>query len=365
MKPVENVRREAEALAGIVPTVDLAAEEGRKDFYGRAQHQHLAPLWRVLHGLVTATPVTRAVPALWRYAEVRPYLMEACELIGAAEAERRVMVLENPGLAGQSRITQSLFAGLQIILPGEIAPAHRHVASALRFIIEGSNAFTAVAGERTMMEPGDFVITPSWTWHDHGNEGSGPMVWLDGLDMHIVNLLAASFREDLGGKAHKLERPEGAAPAEFGNNLLPVDVTHRSQTSPIFNYPYRKSRESLDALQRTRAPDAWHAYKMKYINPVNGGWAMPTISTWLQLLPKGFRTAPYRSTDGAIFTVVEGRGRSTVGGETFDWGPHDIFVAPSWSEHTHQASEDAVLFIYSDRVIQEKLDIWRESKEKA
>ena len=365
MKPVEDVRREAEALEGIVPTVDLAAEEGRKDFYGRARHQHLAPLWRVLHGLVTAKPVTRAVPALWRYADVRPYLMEACELIGAAEAERRVMVLENPGLPGQSRITQSLFAGLQIILPGEVAPAHRHVASALRFIVEGRDAFTAVAGERTMMEPGDFVITPSWTWHDHGNEGSGPMVWLDGLDMHIVNMLAASFREDLGGKAHRLERPEGSAPAEFGNNLLPVDVEHRSQTSPIFNYPYRKSRESLDALRRTRAPDAWHAYKMKYINPVNGGWAMPTISTWLQLLPKGFRSAPYRSTDSTVFTVVEGRGRSTIGGETFDWGPHDIFVAPSWMAHRHEASEDAVMFLYSDRVIQEKLDLWRESKEKA
>jgi gentisate 1,2-dioxygenase len=191
------------------------------------------------------------------------------------------------------------------------------------------------------------------------------MVWLDGLDMHIVNLLAASFREDLGGKAHRIERPEGAAPAEFGNNLLPVDAVHRSQTSPIFNYPYRKSRESLDTLARTRAPDAWHVHKMKYINPVNGGWAMPTMSTWLQLLPKGFRTAPYRSTDSTVFTVVEGRGRSTVNGETFEWGPHDIFVAPSWMAHTHEAAQDAVLFLYSDRVIQEKLDIWRESKEKA
>jgi gentisate 1,2-dioxygenase len=144
-----------------------------------------------------------------------------------------------------------------------------------------------------------------------------------------------------------------------------VDAVHRSQTSPIFNYPYRKSRESLDALQRTRAPDPWHAYKMKYINPVNGGWAMPTISTWLQLIPKGFRTAPYRSTDSTVFTVVEGRGRSTIGGETFDWGPHDIFVAPSWMAHAHEASEDAVVFLYSDRVIQEKLDLWREAKEKA
>ena len=316
MKPVENAAKQAQELEGIVPTVNLAAEEGRKDFYGRAKTQNLAPLWRVLHGLVTATPVARCVPAIWHYQDVRPYLMEACELIGAAEAERRVMVLENPGLPGQSRATQSLFAGLQIILPGEIAPAHRHTASALRFIIEGKDAFTAVAGERTMMEPGDFVITPSWTWHDHGNEGNGPMVWLDGLDMHVVNMFAASFREDMGGKAHRLERPEGAAPAEFGNNLLPVDVTHRSQTSPIFNYPYRKSRESLDTLARTRAPDPWHAHKMKFINPVNGGWAMPTISTWMQLLPKGFKTSPYRSTDSAVFTVVQGRGKSTIGGET-------------------------------------------------
>ena len=365
MKPVESVNQQAQELEGIVPTVNLAAEEGRKDFYGRAKQQNLAPLWRVLHGLVTERPVTRAVPAIWHYRDVRPHLMEACKLIGAAEAERRVMVLENPGLAGQSRITQSLFAGLQIILPGEIAPAHRHVASALRFIIEGKDAFTAVAGERTMMAPGDFVITPSWTWHDHGNEGNGPMVWLDGLDMHVVNMFAASFREDLGGKAHKLERPEGAAPAEFGNNLLPVDVVHRSQTSPIFNYPYRKSRESLDTLARMRDPDPWHAHKMKFINPVNGGWAMPTMSTWMQLMPMGFKSMPYRSTDSAVFTVVEGRGRSTIGGESFDWGKHDIFVAPSWMAHTHQSSEDAVLFIYSDRVIQEKLDIWREAKEKA
>jgi len=365
MKPVENAAKQAQELEGIVPTVNLAAEEGRKDFYGRAKTQHLAPLWRVLHGLVTATPATRCVPAIWHYRDVRPYLMEACKLIGAAEAERRVMVLENPGLPGQSRATQSLFAGLQIILPGEVAPAHRHTASALRFIIEGKDAFTAVAGERTTMEPGDFVITPSWTWHDHGNEGNGPMVWLDGLDMHVINMLAASFREDMGGKAHKLERPEGAAPAECGNNLMPVDVTHRSQTSPIFNYPYRKSRESLDTLARMRDPDPWQAHKMKFINPVNGGWAMPTISTWMQLMPKGFNSAPYRSTDSAVFTVVEGHGRSTIGGETFNWGPHDIFVAPSWMAHTHEASDDAVLFIYSDRVIQEKLDIWRESKDQA
>jgi gentisate 1,2-dioxygenase len=348
--------------SAIVPTVNLAAEAGRSDFYQRARAQNLAPLWRVLHGLVTEQPVPKCVPAIWRYTDVRPYVMESCHQISTEEAERRVMVLENPGLAGQSRITQSLFAGLQIILPGEVAPAHRHVASALRFIVEGRNAFTAVAGEKTMMLPGDFVITPSWTWHDHGNEGDGPMVWLDGLDMHIVNLLAASFREGYDGKAQNIHRPEGAAMAEAGSNMLPVDQEYGSLTSPIFNYPYLRTREALDKLARYRAINAWHGHKMRYVNPVNGGWAMPTMATWMQLLPKGFKTRPYRSTDSTVFVVVEGEGLSTIGDQTFDWQPHDIFVVPSWVAATHSGASDAVLFSYSDRAVQEKLDLLREQQ---
>lgn len=347
-------------FGGMVSTVDPVAEQGRQPFYDRAREQSLAPLWRVLHGLVTDEPRQTCVPVHWHYEKVRPYLMEACEHISAAEAERRVMVLENPGLPGQSRITQSLFGGLQIILPGEIAPTHRHVASALRFIIEGHDAYTAVAGERTTMAPGDFVITPSMTWHDHGNESDAPMIWLDGLDMHIVNLLGASFREGYPDARHPLTRPEGAAAAEFGANLLPIDYASKSKTSPIFNYPYRYTREALHQLSRTRDPDPFHGFKMKYINPTNGDWAMPTIATWAQWLPSGFRTAPYRSTDSTAFVVVEGEGRTWIGGQLFEWKPHDIFVVPSWMSFTQEASTDAVLFGYSDRVVQEKLDFWRE-----
>jgi len=346
--------------SGVVASVNLANEPGRSDFYQRASSQNLAPLWRVLHGLVTEKPVPRCEPCLWRYTDVRPYVMESCTQISTEEAERRVMVLENPGLPGQSRITQSLFGGLQIILPGETAPAHRHVASALRFIIEGRDAFTAVGGEKTMMEPGDFVITPSWTWHDHGNIGTEPMIWLDGLDMHIVNMLAASFRENYPGKVHPIHRPEGAAMAEAGVNLLPVDQTYGTQTSPIFNYPYARTREALDKLSRFREINAWHGHKMRYVNPVNGGWAMPTIATCMQLLPHGFSTRPYRSTDSTVFVVVEGSGTSKVGGVAFDWGPHDIFVVPSWVTVSHSAVADAILFSYSDRAVQDKLDLWRE-----
>jgi gentisate 1,2-dioxygenase len=346
--------------SGIVDTVNL--EAGRADFYARARTQNLAPLWRVLHGLVTETPAPQCVPAHWKYEDVRPYVMESCSQISTAEAERRVMVFENPGLPGQSRITQSLFGGLQIILPGETAPAHRHVASALRFIIEGRNAFTAVGGERTMMEPGDFVITPSMTWHDHGNIGTEPMIWLDGLDMHIVNLMAASFRQGYPGKVHPIDRPDGAAMAEAGTNMLPVDQEYGSQTSPIFNYPYSRTREALHQLSRFREVNAWHGHKMRYVNPVNGSWAMPTIATCMQLLPQGFQSKPYRSTDSTIFVVVEGSGTSQVGDRTFHWAPHDIFVVPSWVTVTHSATSESVLFSYSDRAVQEKLDLLREER---
>ncbi|MGQ0543716.1 MAG: gentisate 1,2-dioxygenase [Betaproteobacteria bacterium] len=349
--------------SGVLPTVDERAEESRQEFYARARTLHLAPLWRVLNKLVTEEPRPQCGPALWRYRDVKPYLMEACDLIAAEEAERRVLVLENPGLPGQSRITGSLFGGLQIIRPGEIAPAHRHVASALRFIIEGRNAYTAVAGERTTMEPGDFVITPSMTWHDHGSEGSAPMVWLDGLDMHIVNLMSASFREAYPAACHPVDRPEGAALTEFACNLLPLDCARAPGTSPIFNYPYRRTREVLGQYSRLRDPDSWHGFAMKFVNPLNGSWAMPTLSCWMQLLPAGFKTRPYRSTDSTVHVVVEGTGTSTIGDEVFDWSPGDIFVAPSWMSRSLAAASEAVLFSYSDRVVQEKLDFWRERRD--
>ncbi|MGH7112247.1 MAG: gentisate 1,2-dioxygenase [Stellaceae bacterium] len=334
----------------------------REAFYQKIGAQSLAPLWERLHGIVTPEPVTPCRPALWRYAEIRPHLMEAGGLISAQEATRRVLILENPGLKGQTSITHSLFAGLQLILPGEIAPAHRHTQSALRFIIEGHGAYTAVDGERTTMQPGDFVITPSWTWHDHGNDSTEPMVWLDGLDIPIVRLLDASFAEPGIEDAQSVTRPEGDSAARFSHNLLPIDWHPQVKTSPVFNYPYQRSREALAVLAKNGDPDPCHGCKMRYVNPATGDWAMPTIGTAIQLLPKGFASRPYRATDGTVFVVVEGEGESRVGGEVFRWQPRDIFVVPSWVPVSHQAEAEAVLFSYSDRPVQEKLGLWREQR---
>src|SRR5438034_9594216 len=194
----------------------------RKAFYERINKDSLTPLWEVLGNLVPPHPSPACVPAVWRYRQVRPYLMEAGHLISAREAERRVLILENPGLRGQSSITRSLYCGLQLILPGEVAPSHRHTQSALRFIVEGSGAYTAVDGERTTMHPGDFIITPSWTWHDHGNPGSEPVIWMDGLDIRIVQLFAAQFHEVYPEEVQPVSRSEGASVARYGNNLVPL-----------------------------------------------------------------------------------------------------------------------------------------------
>ena len=339
----------------------------RSDYYRRLDPHSMAPLWEVLGDLVTPAPAGRCRPACWRYEDVRPLLLESGEVISAREAERRVLVLENPGLRGGSRITTSLYAGLQLILPGEVAPAHRHSQSALRFVIEGEGAYTAVDGEKTVMREGDFVLTPSWSWHDHGNESARPMVWLDGLDIPVVALLDASFAERHPDEAQAHARSPGHAPARYGSGLLPVDPAAggagAGRASPVFSYPYVRSRAALTRLREEDGGiDPCHGIRMKYANPLDGGYALTTISAFIQLLPAGFRGEAHRSTDASVFSVVEGAGRTLIGDERFEWGPRDTFVVPSWRPRRHEAQEEAVLFSFSDRAIQERLGLWREER---
>jgi gentisate 1,2-dioxygenase len=346
--------------------VDADIGMARQSFYAEIRELNMAPLWESLHNLVPPQPNGTCVPALWRWADVAPYIDRAGDLISAEEAVRRVLVLENPALPGQHCVTPSLYAGLQLILPAETAPAHRHVQSALRFIVEGRGAYTAVDGERTTMAPGDFIITPSWTWHDHGNDGidgvAQPVVWLDGLDIPMIRFFDAGFMEDGRTRSQTVTRPEGSSFARFGYNMLPVDYRPESPTSPIFSYPYARTREALDTLYRQQELDAWHGIKLRYVNPATGGWPMPTLGTFMQLIPSGFKTKRFRSTDGTVFSVVEGRGRVWVGEQCFEFGPRDHFVIPSWHAYRFEADQELVLFSFSDRPVQMALNILREER---
>jgi gentisate 1,2-dioxygenase len=304
-------------------------------FHQRLKEQNAAPLWEALARLIPPEPKTRVLPALWRYSELRPLLMEAGRLITAQQAERRVLMLQNPGLGGESQITQSLYAGLQLVMPGEVTGTHRHTASALRFIIEskGDGAYTAVNGERAAMHPGDFIVTPSWTYHDHGNLTDDPVVWLDGLDVPIVNLFDTSFSE----------------PHPQGNQAV-----SRGDGAPAFRFSYSQARETVDRMHRSGPVDPRHGVKWQYPS------AIPAIAAFLQLLPAGFRGQPYRATDATVCCVTEGSGRSRIGESVIEWREHDIFTIPSWQFAAHETDADAVLFSFSDRPAQQALGLWRE-----
>jgi len=331
--------------------------------YGQMAAVHLAPLWESLSELVPPHPRSPAQAHRWAYDQARHFLMRAGDLISAEQAERRVLILENPGLRGQSAIVPSLYAGLQLILPGEVAPGHRHVQSALRFVLEGSGAFTAIDGEKAVMQPFDLVLTPGWQWHDHGNRTDAPMIWLDGLDIPTVRHFDAGFAEKLGQKAQEEVVPPGDTLARYGRNMRPIRgsiADRRPARQPLFHYPYCEWRAALGAMAASAAIDPHLGHALEFLNPADGGPVMPTIAAHVRLLPAGFATRPRRSTDGTVFVVVEGGGEATIGDTRIGLAPRDIFVVPSWSELRLHAAETLVLFAYSDRAAQQKLNLYRE-----
>lgn len=342
------------------------AQRQRAEYYDRIGRQHMTPLWEVLGALVPPQPRPQAASHLWRYGDLRDQVMEAGRLISAEEAERRVLILENPALRGQSCITQSLYAGLQLIMPGEVAPAHRHTQSALRLVLDGEGAYTAVDGERITMRRGDFIITPAWTWHDHGNLGDQPVVWLDGLDIPIVRFLDAGFAERNEQSSQQPLRPEGDALARYGANMVPVDYQPGpAEPTRVFVYPYERTRASLAQISKG-APDPHHGFKLRYVNPATGASPMPTIGSFAQRLPAGFETRATRCTDGTVHVCLEGAGEAHVigpaGEQVWRFQANDVFVVPSWHALQLRADADTVLFSFSDRPVQQALGLWREER---
>lgn len=335
----------------------------RQAFYDELTPHALAPLWEVLGNLVPRQPATRAVPHAWHYEQVRPLLLKSGGLVTAEEAVRRVLVFENPAFPGQSLINDTLYAGAQLILPGETAPNHKHTAGALRFILESRGGYTTVDGERTSMNRGDLVITPSGAFHDHGHDGDDPVVWIDCLDIPLVNFFGCGFSIEGESDKQAFASQEGHSIARFGSGMLPLVATSPfGATSPVFSYPFEKARAALLALPRSMAADPHFGYALRYANPLDGGWVMPTMAAWLGHLPAGFATAPYRATDNQMVVVAEGRITVDIDGQSVALEENDVMALPGWTQRTISAGSDAILFFCSDRSAQERLGFWREER---
>lgn len=342
-------------------TASVVSDGERQKFYDSLAPHSVAPLWEHIQEMMSVAPVTEAKPHLWRFQEIRPRLLEAGHMIPPEDAERRTLMLENPSLNGRHRVTEALYAGLQLIMPGEIAVAHRHSPSAMRMVIESEDAYSAINGERCPMAPGDLVLNQSWHWHGHIHEGTAPHISMTCLDMPLVKFLGPLFAESYPEAEHPETHPAGDSIARHGANMRMMGATPpATEHSPVFHYPFDKTRETLLRIAAGGESDPYHGVKMEYLNPVTAGSVLPTMSAFMQYLPGGFATRPYQSTAAWVYQAVEGSGRTIVGDTVLDWGPKDIFVVPSWYPHHHEAAEDSFLYSYSDKIVHEKLGLFRE-----
>jgi len=265
--------------------------------------------------------------------------MRAAELVGTQQAERRVLRLTNPKLSGVA--SNTLVANIQIVMPGEIARAHRHSGAALRLIIEGRGGYTVVNGERGPMSPGDLVLTPNWSWHDHANDTDAPMIWLDGLDTPLVRMLEAGFYEEY----HQERQDLG----------MPVNASE-------WHYPMSEMRAALERLAAAKTGDAGEGVILESTNRRTGGPVMPTIACHMELLRPGEKIQARRRVCCTNYHVVEGAGYSVVGDQRLDWEDKDVFTVPNWAfyEHVNSGDRPAFLFSFSDAPVMKALSLYRE-----
>lgn len=343
------------------PTKTAEREEVLHAYYDELAARQTGPLWTYLSSALTPEPKTKVLPHLWAWDEMRPLVLRSGELVTAAEAERRVIMLLNPGLGGQVATTQTLYAGIQLILPGEIARTHRHTPAAIRFIIEGAGAYTTVDGEKTVMHESDFVLTPNWTWHDHGNESDVPVMWLDGLDIPLVGYLNAIFFEEYETEQQPVTKPPDDSRHRYSGILLPAHEQRVGGHSPLLNYTWEKTRETLERVAAGDPGDPHDGILLEYTNPYTGGPALPTMGCRIQLLRGGQRTEAHRHTPSTIYHVAEGQGATIINGQRFSWRKGDTLVVPTWAWHEHLADGgDAVLFSFTDDPVLAPLGFVRE-----
>lgn len=334
-------------------------EELPEEYRAQMSAAGVAPLWPMMRNVLphgAPNPLTRA--GFWSYGAIRPLLIRAGELTPVEKAERRVLVLSDPGRgAGAMQATASIYLGLQLLLPGETAPAHVHTPSAVRIVVEGKGAYTVVDGEKLPMEEGDLVLTPGGEWHDHGHDGDEPVIWLDALDLPVFYYLEGSYAIE-GPLQAQRNRPDASQVEYLSAGLAPARK-HGAGTRryPMMRYPSGRTEAALRAM--AKYGDTGGA-ELDYVNPETGADVLPTLGFSAMMVGAGNSETPLLKSSSAAFHVVKGRGVSTINGARFEWGPKDTFTAPVFAEITHEASEEAFLVRIHDRPLQEKLGHYEE-----
>ena len=324
-----------------------------------------AALWTVANKIEPWEPKSESVPVVWRYRDLRDYVLRSVDLVSPEKAGRRVIYLNNPGRQDVAAAVGWLYSGLQVMKPGEAASAHAHSASALRFIMEGRGAYTIVDGHKMTLGANDFVLTPNGCWHEHGVEADGlPCVWQDGLDIPLVNALEAGFYVVHPDLSQAVTHPVNDAVGIWGGRgLKPTLHDWQKPYSPLLKYEWEPTYEALSAYAKVTDGSPFDGVIMDYINPLTGGPVMATIGASMQMLRPGEHTKAHRHTGSIIYQCAKGEGYSIINGKRFDWRERDIFCVPSWMFHEHvngSSSDDACLFSFHDLPVMRALNLYRE-----
>ena len=321
----------------------------------------LSGLWKLDRHERTPDPQTKIVPHLWKWNDVYESLLQARDRIGIEKGrtERRTIRLVNPGMRHIEMTSHTMLLACQMIQPGEVAPAHRHTMAAIRFVVQGDGAYTVVNGEKLDMTEGDLILTPQWTWHDHGHEGSEPMVWLDGLDVPLIQSLQVISYEPYSEE--KQETRASAQEASHFGMTRPVRSDDRGAPAPL-HYRWEDTYRSLRALAEMPA-DPYDGVALEYVNPLTGGRTLPTLSCWAQMLRPGERTRAHRHNSTSIYHAFRGSGATVINGETLEWNKGDTFIVPLWSWHEHanrSGGDEAILFSMHDIPVLEAFGLHRQ-----
>lgn len=299
-------------------------------------------------------------PYHWRWHDIERFFERSTVFLtpGEAGGERRIFRLANPGISDKT-VTLTMSVSVQYLLPREVAPAHRHTPCAIRFFLKGRGAYTTVEGDKCVMEPGDLVLTPPMMWHDHGNEGNEPVIWIDALDFPLVRYLDAVVYEHHHGARQDVSTASGVSERRYVSpGLRPAE---KPKEYPLLHYRWTRTYQALCGLAEVDA-SPFDDVALEYVNPDTGGSVFPTMACWIQMIRPGVRTKAHRQTSSAVYHVFAGRGYSVVAGKRFEWGQGDFFVVPPWTwhEHANPTGEPAILFSVQDIPALRALGLYRE-----
>jgi len=332
------------------------------DYYASLLRHNLLPLWPSLRAVLPyGRPARKTRPVMWRYADVRPNLLRAGELTPIEKAERRVLVLCNPGFGLENmQATPSIYIGMQLILPNEVAPPHRHTPSAIRLVIEGEGAYTVVSGEKLQMERGDLILTPPGLWHEHGHAGQDPVIWLDALDLPLIYGLDISHAQEGVGQRITDAHNSSATRYSQGGIVPYASLDSRRTRFPLLRYPWRSVKRSLLDLEPiTPVGEPIH---VAYTNPQSGGECLASMGFSALMLRPGETVKMRRRSSSAVFHGVEGGGTALVDEESMSFDVADTFAVPTYAQvqiENKSTTEPAFLFVIDDAPLQRKLGLYK------